>query len=174
MILKIIILQIFWFLAVKSGENGQNLIFLFSLLITIANFFVYKPKISFVHYNFILLSFVVFGFIQETLYKSLNLVDYGQSTFPLWLLSLYPVFLCYYGDIFNKFKKISPLLLALIGGLGGVSAFWSGEKISQLSVLSNYYFLCIFISWAMFFLLSLNMFNKLSNQFLSNSGENNV
>jgi hypothetical protein len=171
LILKVIILQSFWFLAVKAGPNFQELILALSIILVMANFFIFKPKISLAHYIGLLITFVFFGLLEDSLLKYLGLVNYGQATIPLWLLSLYVIFLAYYGDIFEKFKELPLIIISLLGGLGGVSAFWSGAKISPMTVLSNYYFIWIFISWAIFFPISLIVFNKLSKRYIFNSGE---
>jgi hypothetical protein len=169
-LLKVIILQAFWFLAVKSDSGYEATIFVISILLVALNFLIFKPKILLKSYVGVLVFFILYGVTEIKFFEYLDLVEYGQESFPLWLLSLYPIFLGYYGDIFNKFTKLPLLVLNLIGGLGGVSAFWSGAKLSQLTILSDYYLLGIFISWAIFFPLSLNLFNSFSIQ---NTGDQN-
>ncbi len=157
-ILKIIILQGFWYLSVAHGHKYQTPIFIVALFISIANYFIYKPAITKGHYLFTLIFFLIYGIIQESLLDKLGLVSYGQESFPLWLTSLYLVFIAYYGDIFNYLSKKSIPFLSLLGAIGGISAFYSGSKISPLSVLSPYYFLGIAIGWGIFFPLSIKIF----------------
>ena len=157
-ILKIIILQAFWYLAVMYGYLYQTPILVASILLAILNYIAYKPQISKGQYAFTLFIFVGYGLIQEWLFQKVGLVDYAQNSFPLWLTSLYFVFIAYYGDLFNYLSKKSALLHFLLGALGGVAAYYGGAKISPIIVLSPLYFLALAMSWGVFFTLSFKVF----------------
>lgn len=161
---KIIVLQVFWYIAVYFGQQYQTVIFSTSLILATLNYFIYKPNLKIKHYFSLLTGFIVFGLLQEWLLERLGLVNYNQESFPLWLTSLWVVFVCYYGDIFDYMYKIKPYFLILMGGVGGVAAFYGGAKISPLEPLSNQYFIAIFISWAIFFPGSILISKKLSNR----------
>ncbi|MBK24639.1 MAG: hypothetical protein CME70_11645 [Halobacteriovorax sp.] len=156
--LKVIILQGFWYVSVAFGYKYQLPIFLASIGLAAANYFIYKPNITRGHYVFSLGFFVIYGLIQEGLFESLGLVNYGQESFPLWLTALYFVFIGYYGDLLNYLSKKPIPLLALIGALGGISAYYGGSKLSPIEVLSPFYYLAVGIGWGIFFPLSIKVF----------------
>ena len=73
-------------------------------------------------------------------------------------LSLWIIFICYYGDIFNKLKSLPYSILALIGGAGGTLAYWSAYKLNAVIITNDnelYYLLFVFIFWLIFFPLSI-------------------
>jgi len=157
-ILKIIVLQAFWYIAVVYGHLYQWPILGLSAILAIANYTVYKPQITKAHYAFCLFFFVTYGVIQEWLFQKIGLVDYAQENFPLWLTSLYFVFLAYYGDLFNYLSKKSPAFLFIMGALGGISAYYGGAKISPIVVQTPIYYLAIGLSWGIFFPVSFKVF----------------
>ena len=155
---KIIFLQFFWYVAVLKGSEYQVTIFLTAILFSFLNFKFYKPAISLGHYLFTISIFILYGLTQEILLEWLGLVNYNQDSIPLWLLSLYVVFIGYYGDIFNYLSKKSNFLLFTLGSLGGVIAYYSGSKISSIEILTPYYLILVAISWGTFFMLSFKVF----------------
>jgi dehydrogenase/reductase SDR family protein 12 len=157
-LLKIIFLQIFWYLAVSKGSDIQVIVFLTAIAFSFLNFHFYRPAVTLGHYLFTLSCFIIYGLTQELLLEELRLVNYNQDSIPLWLLSLYVVFIGYYGDIFNYLSKKSNLILFLMGSTGGVFAYYSGSKISSIEILSPYYLILIGISWGVFFILSFKIF----------------
>jgi hypothetical protein len=162
LILKILILQSFWFLVLKVDKNFQVFVFISSFLLVIANFILYRPKISFKNYTQFFLFVLSFGFFHEGLFYSLNLVSFPHYSGPWFLLSLYVVFVCYYGDIFNKFLNWNYWKLAFLGGGAGLLSYISGVKIAEAQVTSDVYYLGVFFLWAIFFPLSIKIFKKLS------------
>ena len=69
-------------------------------------------------------------------------------------LSLWIIFICYYGDIFNKLKSLPYSILAIIGGAGGTLAYWSAYKLDAVIITNEnelYYLLFVFIFWLIFF-----------------------
>jgi hypothetical protein len=159
-IIKIIMLQLFWFIAVKCNYELQFALNGIALVLSYLNFYFYKPNIHFKSYNFCLLFFILFGLFHEFILSHLGLIDYGQSGFPWWLSSLYIVFICYYGDIFKKFLGLKWPILFILGGVGGVLSYYSGGRIAGLNILSNYYYLGVFILWGFFFPLSIKYFKN--------------
>lgn len=161
-ILKFCFLQGFWFLAVKVNYSGQIFLLITSILSVILNFYLFKPLMTKLNYFLSLVSFILFGLFHEFIFGYFKLVDYSKNGFPFWLISLYIVFLCYYGDIFNRFLKMNRKILFLLGGIGGAFSYYSGAKISNLEVMTNFYYFFVFILWGFFFPLSLHFFNWLS------------
>jgi NAD(P)-dependent dehydrogenase (short-subunit alcohol dehydrogenase family) len=163
-ILKTVILQLYWYLVVLYGSSETYPVsLLLSLVVVFINWTIFKPSIDSVKYLLILLTFILWGFIQDFL-----LIKFGVllvDDFPYWMTSLWIAFLCYYGDIFNKFKVINPLVNALLGGLGGLSSYIAGVKISGVEIqygseLLFYGF--VFISWALLFPVTIYLFYKKS------------
>lgn len=159
-IAKIIILQIFWYIAVMYGYLYQYPILLVSILLAVANFFIYRPNINIKHYLICLALFVFYGMSQEWLFQYFDLVDYNQESFPWWLTALYFVFIAYYGDIFNYLESKSNGLLFLMGALGGLAAYYGGAKISPIIVNSPNYYFAVALSWGIFFPLSIRVFYR--------------
>ncbi len=157
-LLKIIVLQGFWYLAVAFGYQYQLSILIAAVIISVVNYIIYRPSVTKGHYFFSLCFFVLYGFAQESLFEILGLVNYSQENFPLWLTSLYFVFIAYYGDLFNYLSKRGVPLLSLIGALGGITSYYGGVKISPIEVLSPLYYLAVGIGWGIFFPLSIKLF----------------
>ncbi|GAB4417208.1 MAG: hypothetical protein OHK0056_26050 [Bacteriovoracaceae bacterium] len=157
-LVKIIILQVFWYIAVMYGHLYQYPILVASLIFALANFFIYRPSVTLKHYPAVLLIFVLYGMAQEWLFQEVGLVDYNQDSFPWWLTSLYIVFIAYYGDLFNYLEKKSLLLHFVMGAVGGIAAYYGGAKISPIQVQSSLYYLAVGISWGIFFPLSIKIF----------------
>lgn len=161
-ILKAIILQIFWFLCVYYGSRDSWIPYaLVGVIFVIINYLVYKPKISFARYMSLLTAFSTWGIVQDYLlvkFELFNVTDLQLWTLPLWI-----VFLCYYGDILNKLERINLLILSVVGGVGGAFAYWSGAGLSVIDITESKqleYILFVFISWSIFFPLSLKEFKN--------------
>ncbi|MDC1175449.1 DUF2878 family protein, partial [Bacteriovoracaceae bacterium] len=170
-ILKIVVLQLFWFLAVSTNQKYQVPLFLLSIIIAIANFKIYKPQISRGHYIFTTVLFVLYGMTQELSFEKFGLVKYNQSSFPLWLTSLYVVFIAYYGDIFNYLYKLPKALVFIIGAVGGIAAYYGGVKISPIEVQSSLYYVFVGLGWGAFLVFSFKIFYEgfLWNKLLDSS-----
>ena len=83
------------------------------------------------------------------------------ETYSYGFLSLWIVFISYYGDVFNKLKELPYLFLAILGGFGGALAYWSANKLGALSILQDnhtFYLLYVFTLWAIFFPISMWLF----------------
>lgn len=164
LLLKAIFLQAFWYITVLYGPyETYPLFMLLGLSIALINWFVFKPNIDGIKYILILLTFILWGFLQDLLLiKSGILV---VDSFPYWMTSLWVIFLCYYGDILNKFKSFNTSLVVILGSLGGLASYVAGVKLSGVELLagSEYVFYAIvFFSWALFFPVSIHMFYKKS------------
>ena len=157
---KIILLQVFWYAVVYTSFKYQILFFVGSLLLTLINYLLYIKHISFIKYLLTVILFSIFGVYEIAGASYLGLVDYKNSQFSFWLLSLYVVFACYYGDVFNYLFSKNIFLLIIIGALAGPMAFYGGVKISNIEVLHNYYYVFIGLNWAIFFPVSIKLFYK--------------
>ena len=68
------------------------------------------------------------------------------------------VFISYYGDVFDRLKKIPNYFLALLGGIGGCLAYWSAYKLEALSISQDsyaFYLIFTFTLWGIFFPISI-------------------
>lgn len=157
-IAKVLILQIFWYLSVINAGELQYFFFFVALFLIALNYIFYCPQVSIGHYLFSLIFFVIYGYYQETLFEKLGLVDYRQESFPLWLTSLYIVFLGYYGDLFNYLAKKPKIIHVLMGAVGGFMAYYGGVKISPIEALSPFYYVAVALGWGIFFPLSMMVF----------------
>ena len=175
-LIKIIVLQAFWFLAVLGGPKiHDSIIALVLVVILFLNykFYAYKTT-SIIKYISLALAFTLYGLIQDLLVYKAGVIDFHEGYYPFWLLSLFSVFICYYGDIFNYMASKPRWLLVILGGLGGASAYYSGFKFESIIVSSEnleLYIICMSLSWAIFFPLSIELFYnpKYSNKVLDMS-----
>ena len=171
LLLKILVLQSFWFVAVLFGNQPYSfLLWFLALAILVLNYSLYKIDLNRTRYCALAIVFSLWGFIQDSILELSNTVDFIHNTF--WLNSLWLVFLAYYGDVLTKFTKLNFMVQGLIGGLAGVLTFWSGFNIGNIAIHNSTMFICIiFTSWFFFFPLTLNLFYKKNiwNWFLDKS-----
>jgi len=159
-ILKITFLNVFWFIAVKFGSDYSVLIWSSALILAL----IYSKAKSLGLTPLIFMG--LWGYSQDSLLINLGLMN--LDTAPLWLNSLWLLFIGYFPDLFSKFSKLNNWALAFIGGLGGVAAYYSGTKIAEVPVDNYYLFLTVvFISWSLFFPMVFSMiYRDLMNRFL--------
>lgn len=162
MLLKILILNGFWYFAIGYGEQmrllNEYLVIGLAFALSLLNFIFYRPKINFLGYLICLLFFVLYGFTQDYLLAEQGWVGYPNDKVPLWLLSLYVIFIGYYGDVFNYFVGRHFIILFIVGAVGGSFAYFAGAKLAGLSVYSWNYLYAIAVSWGVFFPLSIYLF----------------
>jgi dehydrogenase/reductase SDR family protein 12 len=173
MIAKIITLQLLWFVIITQGRYISApldiaLVIITSFLITALNYFIYDYK------------YPMRYFISVTLITLIGAAhDYGliavggvnAKSYHLSYLALWPVFFCYYKDIFQKLANMNPLLLALIGGVAGGMTYYGALNLKAIELHPNG--LTQFMSysttfWAVFFPMSIKLFSsdKIWNQIL--------
>lgn len=158
--LKILALQCFWFAIILygSGVNSMALI-LAALLIVGADYLVFKPAVSLGRYIFLVCLLVLIGYLNDSSLIWMNLIP--KESYHLGNLSLWIIFILYYEHIFVKFKKLSPLLIAFIGGVAGAMTYWSAAKLGAIMIVTGkeaHFLLMEFIFWAAFFPLSLKFY----------------
>lgn len=155
--LKAITLQLYWFYAVYYGPKIHDLWIVIPCLILVSlNYFVYKPNINPVRYSVLIILFSLYGFLQDFLFTKLGVLKYGESYLPIWINTLFWIFIAYYGDIFNYLSKLNKVLLALIGGVGGLMAYFGGSRLGSIEQGELTVFITgVLISWAIFFPVSI-------------------
>lgn len=157
-LIKAVLLQGFWFLAVLYGREYTWEIVTLSFLLTAANYYLYRPQVRLSFYVINLSIFILFGLFHDFFPHWMNWVDYRQESFPFWLTSLYIVFLCYYGDLFNYLQKLPKIVQFLFGSLGGLMAYTGGARLAEIEILSDWYYVAVALMWGVFFVLSLKFF----------------
>jgi dehydrogenase/reductase SDR family protein 12 len=161
-VLKILILQLFWFAIVLWGSTQSAVLLILTSLILIAiNFWVCSPKISIGRYIFLTFLFTVAGYLHDSSLIWLDIVT--KESYSFGFLSLWIIFIAYYGDVFNKLKNLPILALALLGGAGGALAYWSAYKLGALNIIQGKeasYLITTFTLWAAFFPASMWLFYK--------------
>ncbi len=86
-----------------------------------------------------------------------------KESYSYIFLSLWIIFICYYGDIFKKLKSLPYSILSLIGGAGGTLAYWSAYKLNAVIITNEnelYYLFFVFIFWLIFFPSSIFIYYK--------------
>lgn len=161
LIFKAIILQLFWFLAVFFGPAYPYAVLALSVILSVLNYIFYSPIVKKEIYIALSLAFVVFGTFHDFSLQFFGLIDYVAEDFPIWLLSLYVVFICYYGDLFNAINRLPKLVQFVLGGAGGLSAYIGGAKIAGFVILGQGFMVFVALAWGTFFVLSLKAFYAL-------------
>ncbi len=157
-LLKFILLNLFWFLCVYLNFKWQFSLLASSIILLIAYLVFFKEEYKGYRITKTLLMITFWGIIQDFLLGYLNLVYYEGFYLPYWITALYILFICYYDDKLKKLSSLPVFFQALIGGTSGMISYYSGSKLAGLLVYSNVYFYSIFLSWAIMFPLSLNIF----------------
>lgn len=159
MLLKIIILQSFWFYCVLyAGQLPNYYSLAIALTLVVGNYLIFKPKISPSQYIFLAALFTLIGAIHDMGLVKLELI--AAESYSLSYLLLWPVFLGYYGDVLNKFQG-KPLLQALFGFAGGGLTYFSAFRLEAFAVTQGsvtQYLLYTSLFWASFFPLSFQLF----------------
>ncbi len=76
-------------------------------------------------------------------------------------LSLWIVFISYYGDVFDKLRELPTFFLTILGGVGGSLAYWYAYKLGALSIAHDsetFFLIFVFVLWGIFFPLSMWIF----------------
>lgn len=156
--IKVITLQLLWYALVFLGPLGYlgmhiiTLAFLFYLV----NLKFYTNQYSNLHNFIILFFFIAYGFFETIFLNKLGYLSFNN--FPYWIIGLYIIFYCYYGDLFNYLSSKSTFFLAIIGAIGGSLSFYAGVNIAKLTVVYPDYYIGIAIMWSVFFPLGIKMY----------------
>ena len=153
-VLKIILLQCFWYGSIKYGQN--LLLPLGGLVLFILDFLTFRKtenlKRSYLIFSLLL---VISGFGMDKVFNYLDILEWGNRFYPTELIGVWLIFPCYYYHFFKKFQK-PEWLPFLMGAFFGPLAYYSGAKISSNIMLSNYTSNIILLGsiWGVFFWLS--------------------
>lgn len=171
---KIFILQTLWLgIALFARDLSVIFIIAMTLLVVLGNYLLYRPQKSFFSYIIAALVFLAAGYVFDYSLLGFNIIKRDSYTWSY--LALWPIFLCYYGDLFNKFQSMHKVFLAILGGVGGLMAYWSCIRLGALELVegkANLYTFAVGAYWAAFFPLSINFYyrgSKMLNRLLDMS-----
>lgn len=159
-IVKVALLQGIWYILVKFGTSHNELILWIGvILLAWINFFLCSIKLSKKTYLALLIFFSLNGFIHDGALMKLNILSFESSHVPLWMNSLWILFLCYF-DLFSYLKE--KLLLCIIFALiGAPFTYWSGTQLASVEVHSlSAFILFVGVYWAFFFPVALRLYYK--------------
>lgn len=126
-----------------------------------------KEVINFIPYILLAFIFLFTGFFQDTILIHFNILLIPSQFPPLWFATLWMVFLCYYGDVFNKMLEFPLWLMSLLGGIGGSLAYYRGLMLIEVETTTLFYPI-VFIVWAIFMPFSLKYFKYFKDEKLKN------
>lgn len=159
-IVKIILLQLFWYLSIKFGET--MLFPLIACLLFLIDWLIFKKAYS-LGKTYLLFSILLMitGVMLDIFLSFLSLFSWKSVFYPYELLSVWIIFPCYYYHFFQKFfgKKI---ITFVVGAIFGPIAYLSGGNINNSFVINNSMnsYILLSILWGLFFSLSIYIFQK--------------
>jgi hypothetical protein len=160
--IKLITLQIFWYLAIKFG--GVIYFPVAALFIFFTDYLIFTKKLSSIKikkYFIFSIMLILLGFLMDQFFHFMKIVTWGEQLYPFELLSVWIIFPCYYQQFASKLS--SRLYLAfLCGCIFGPFAYYSGANISEVINCKTgiYPMLLMSVVWGVGFLVSLKGFQK--------------
>ena len=163
-IFKIIILQIYWYISIKYGNNFY--IPTAGLLIFCGDYFIFRKAEKLNRkYLFFSVILVITGFLMDKIFNLVGILFWGDRFYPIELVGVWLIFPTYYYHFFKKFT--SPRWLPFIAGsIFGPIAYISGGNINPELTLSYGAFpnqlslLFLSICWGIYFGGSVYLFFK--------------
>lgn len=160
LLLKIITLQIFWILTATQAKSVQPLIFVFTALFLVyLNYKYYRPSKSQSEYYLIVFIFTLFGLAHDTILIASNIID--KSSYTYTYLCLWPIFICYFGDVFKKFEKFSLAINSIIGGVAGSLTYWGAKNLGSFNLgpgKESLFLSIVFLMWLVLFPLFIRIY----------------
>jgi hypothetical protein len=164
-IVRLITFQSLWFANVYLGKTPYLYfavpLSLFFLFLDKEIFYKKVPLIPFINFSL----FVVFsGMIIDSIVLNLGLISFARWSLPIsspFMWGMWIIFIPYYQIGFKKFngKILLSVILALV--FAPIS-YYSGSKIGSIILIDKIFALsAIGILWALFFPLSINLYEKL-------------
>ena len=162
--LKLFILQVFWYLAIKFGSS--TIFPLFASTLFICDYFIFNRSRVDLPYLIFSFALILFGCLMDQTFQYFKMITWGNQLYPLELFSVWIVFPCYYQEFFSRFSQ--KLLIAFIlGFVFGPVAYYSGAKINETISLSNniFHLIIIGIFWAVLFSASISIYSTFVNPY---------
>ena len=157
--LKLIFLQVFWYLSIKFGSAFYFP--LAALLILTGDYLLFNERRISISYTLFSIILVTAGFLMDQLFHYLKFISWGEQLYPFELLSVWIIFPCYYQQFFSRFAK-NLLIPFFLGFIFGPLAYYSGGNISESVSLSTntVHLIIIGFIWGGFFSASIKSFSQ--------------
>lgn len=163
-ILKVLFLQLVWILIVLFGKSTPSTFVIFAGVAILAiDYVFYKPKISLTKWTLVTIFFLLCGFAVDTILLRSNVIEFNSYSYNY--LILWPILLTYYEGFLEILKGSSVPLKAVIGGLGGASAYIGATNLGAFQLVEGAFWQLVwivFISWFFFFPISLWVYRSKS------------
>ena len=155
-----------WFMIIDLGAKGS---FFFPLCIFFLNYclqlflFAKWDQKSLLMSPILSVYAVLLGLIQETILIGFDLLKYPNEGLlaPFWLLSLYPLFALTLNSSLRFVNRSLPLSF-ILGGLGALVSYISGEKIGGVEIVSTLTYQIVFFSWGLYLMILVFLNRKLN------------
>lgn len=163
-IIRLVIFQSLWFANVYLGKTPYlylavplSLVFLF-----IDQRIFYKDT-SISRFSLFTLFVVLSGAIVDSTVLNLGLISFANWDYPLsspFMWGMWIIFVPYYQIGFGRFKG-KPILSIVLALIFAPISYYSGSKIGSINILKTEALPLIGILWAIYFPISINMYDKL-------------
>lgn len=171
LLLKALVVNLYWFIAVFYGSRMPVfgvLFFVTALLVTNYKLYFKEPFLKYFLTTFLL---GLLGRILDEILLGLGSFSFvgTEAGYPFWMWSLYFVFVLYFGDIFNFLAKQRFLVQFVVGAIGGLLAYVGGEKLGAIKLAQGIeIYLLIALLWGGYFTLMMHFYysQKLWNKVL--------
>lgn len=118
--------QSFWFLAVLGNQQWQWLSALLAACTLLGSYLQHEIKLQRVALLFAAGIGLDFGNAQ------LGLLIFETNFLPVWLVSLWLLFVWYAYFLLQKLSRFSVWSISLLGGIGGALSYIAGEKLGAV------------------------------------------
>lgn len=166
-IVRLIIFQILWYVFIKFGSLDKSYLFpIIAIFFTAADNRLFNIELDLKKYTMFTFFLILSGIIIDSTLLNLNFINfsnYEKSYSPIYMWSIWIIFIPYYQIAFNKFKGKN-LLAAICGLLFAPFSYYSGSKLGNLEILETTNLIAIGVLWAIFFPISINLYFKLNTK----------
>ena len=163
-VVKLIILQIFWYVSIKYGD--QYFVPAIGVFLYLTDFLIFK-KTEKLGSKYLIFSLILIfsGMGMDKVFEALEVLTWGDRFYPTELIGVWLIFPCYYYQFFKKFS--SPKWVSfLMGAIFGPLAYYSGSNINPNLLLQVSFTGIGFVSilWGLFFFTSIHIYSRFEDQ----------
>jgi hypothetical protein len=166
-IVRLIIFQILWYVFIKFGSLNYSYLFpIIAIIFTAVDNRLFNRDLNVKKYFFFTFFLILSGIILDSTLLNLNYINfsnYEKNYSPIYMWSIWIIFIPYYQIAFKKFKGKN-LLAAICGLLFAPFSYYSGSKIGNLEILETTNLIAVGVLWAIFFPISINLYFKIYNK----------
>lgn len=155
LIINFVLFQIGWFACVLGGAFHQPVLGS-AIALSIIIFHLYNSARNRPEFDLLLLAIVI-GFIFESAMVSFNLAHYSNAQFhqniaPYWMILMWPLFATTLNLSMRWLKKLSLVLVALIGAVFAPIAYFAGSNLGAVVYDDTVISLSVIaLAWALLF-----------------------